>query len=129
MKGRPKRGSPLRPSSASRPSRSRKRRAPLSRRGTTEGWTARLRSDRMPGAGHPVFEFHIARSARDRYQFAERLFPLTGNVVLADLAAGRDLAHRMNVARDAEHHPELAVSAGALNAMGLIDEVVHLVLA
>ncbi len=83
----------------------------------------------MQGAGQPIFEFHIARSARDRYQFADRLFSLTGNVVLADLAATRDLTHRMNIARDAEHHPEHAVSAGALNAMGLIDEVTHLVLA
>jgi glycosidase len=83
----------------------------------------------MRGAGQPIFEFHIARAARDRYHFADRLFSLTGNVVLADLAATRALAHRMNVVRDAEHHPERTVSAGALTAMGLIDEVMHLVLA
>src|SRR6266542_6728268 len=80
-------------------------------------------------AGVPTFEFHIARGARERYRFGEHLFSLTGNVVLADLAASRELAQRMNVVREAERHPERAVSPGALNAMGLIDEVTHLVLA
>ena len=37
----------------------------------------------------PTFEFHIAREARDRYAFADRLFSVTGNVVIADLGASR----------------------------------------
>jgi len=77
----------------------------------------------------PMFEFHISRAARERYGFADALFALTGNVVMADLRASRELARRINVARDTERHPERAVSAGGLNAMGLIDEVLHLVLA
>src|ERR671937_1529011 len=77
----------------------------------------------------PSFEFHIAREARDRYTFADRLFSVTGNVIIADLAASRDLAHRMNAVRDAAHHPELTVNPGALNAMGLLDEVSHVILA
>src|SRR4030095_14028352 len=40
---------------------------------------------------HPVFDSHLARTARDRYRFADRLFSLTGNVVIVDLAASRDL--------------------------------------
>jgi glycosidase len=78
---------------------------------------------------HPALEFHIARTARDRYGFADRLFSLTANVVVVDLAASRDLAHRMNTVRDAEHHPERVVHPGALNAMGILDEITHLVLA
>src|SRR5438128_2129946 len=76
-----------------------------------------------------AFEFHIAREARDRYGFADLLFSVTGNVIIADLAASRDLAHRMNAVRDATHHPELTVNPAALNAMGLLDEVSHVVLA
>ena len=53
----------------------------------------------------PTFEFHIAREARDRYAFADRLFSVTGNVVIADLGASRELAHRMNSVRDAARHP------------------------
>src|SRR5688572_14577078 len=76
-----------------------------------------------------AFEFHIAREARDRYGFADRLFSVAGNVVIADLAASRELAHRMNTVRDAPNHPDRAVNTGALNAMGLLDEVTHVVLA
>lgn len=72
-----------------------------------------------------MFEFHISRPARERYRCEDTLFSLTGNVVFANAAACRDLAHRMNQARDLERHPESAVHHGSLNAMGLIDEALH----
>jgi hypothetical protein len=77
----------------------------------------------------PTFEFHVSRNARDRYTFAEELFSVTGNVIFANLAASRQFAQRMNLVRDAAQHPELAVNPGELNAMGLIDEVLHMVMA
>jgi glycosidase len=73
----------------------------------------------------PTYEFHVSRAARDRYRFDEILFSLSGNVVFANLAASREFAKRMNQVREAERHPELAVNPGALNTMGLIDEVLH----
>src|SRR5882724_7697795 len=76
-----------------------------------------------------AFEFHIARAARERYGFADRLFSLTANVVLVDLAASRDLAQRMNTVREANRHPNRVVHPAALNAMGILDEVTHVVLA
>jgi glycosidase len=79
--------------------------------------------------GKLSFEFHISRAARERYQFVDALFTLTGNVVFADLKASREFAHRMNLARDVERHPERAVHPGALNAMALIDEALHAVAA
>ena len=77
----------------------------------------------------PTFEFHVSRSARDLYGFANALFSVTGNVVFADLASVREFAHKMNQVRDAEHHPERVVNPGALNAMGLIDEALHTLVA
>ncbi len=74
-------------------------------------------------------EFHISRKARERYQFAESLFSTTGNVVFANVAACREFAHRMNTVRDVERHPELAVHAGQLYAMGMIDEASHVLMA
>jgi glycosidase len=76
-----------------------------------------------------MFEFHIAQSARQRYQFKQSLFSWNGNVVFADMSACREFAHRINQVRDAEHHPERAVHAGAIYAMGLIDEAAHILLA
>ena len=76
----------------------------------------------------PTFEFHVSRAARVRYGFSDALFSFTGNVVFADLAATREFAHRMNLVRNAEAHPELAANPGALNAMGLIDEALHVII-
>ncbi len=76
-----------------------------------------------------MMEFHIARQARERYQFAETLFSYTGNVVFANVAACREFAHRMNQVREIEKYPEHAVHAGQLFAMGLIDEASHVLMA
>ncbi len=70
-------------------------------------------------------EFHIARSARDRDQFDQSLFTLTGNVIFADFRAARIFAQRMNQKRDLINYPEKVVRAGQVNAMGLIDEILH----
>ena len=75
----------------------------------------------------PLFEFHVARAARERYALDPTWFGLSGNVVIADLGATRRLALRMNQVRDAGRHPERTVQAGELHAMGLIDEVLHFV--
>ena len=70
-------------------------------------------------------EFHVSRQARDRYQFDESLFTLSGNVIFANFHAARVFAQKMNDKRDLVSFPEQAVKAGQINAMGLIDEISH----
>ena len=77
----------------------------------------------------PFREFHVSRQARDRYRFDETLFALDGNVILANFYAARVLAQQMNEQRDLGHFPERAVQAGQINALGLIDEILHFVVA
>ena len=72
-------------------------------------------------------EFHISRDARDKYQFDESLFALSGNVIFANFHAVRRFAQKMNDKRDLINFPEQAVRAGQINAMGLIDEILHYV--
>jgi len=72
-------------------------------------------------------EFHISRQARDRYQFDQALFSLSGNVIFANFYAARIFAHKLNQSRDLIRFPEKAVKAGQINAMGLIDEILHYV--
>ncbi len=72
-------------------------------------------------------EFHISRRARQHYQFDQSLFSTTGNVILANFRAARQLAQKINSRRDLLHHPEQTVRAGQINAMGLIDEILHIV--
>ncbi len=76
-----------------------------------------------------MMEFHISRRARDRYQFEDTLFSVTGRVLLANFHAARILAQRMNDKRDLVNFPETAVAAADINAMGLIDEVLHYMIA
>jgi hypothetical protein len=71
-------------------------------------------------------EFHVSRVSRDRYQFDDSLFSLSGNVLFANFHAARVFAQRMNDKRDLLSFPEQAVKAGQINAMGLIDEILHL---
>jgi glycosidase len=75
----------------------------------------------------PRMEFHVSRQARDRYQFEQTLFASSGNVILANFHAARVFAQKMNERRDLVTYPEQAVKAGQINAMGLIDEISHIV--
>ncbi len=70
-------------------------------------------------------EFHIARAVRDLTQVDDALFSYTGNVVFANVTASRKLAQQLNIARGTENDPKRALNAGALFAMGLIDELQH----
>ena len=80
-------------------------------------------------------EFHICRDVRDEYGLEEVLFSLTGNVILADFKQVRELVRKINSRSDpsvnpnppAKRPPDGGVKAGQLNAMGLIDEILHYV--
>jgi glycosidase len=75
-----------------------------------------------------VREFHVSRRSRDTYQFSDRLFTLNGNIVFGNFLAARSFAQKMNQRKDLVLYPEGAVRAGALIAMGLIDEILHFVI-
>ncbi len=73
------------------------------------------------------YEFHISKSAREKYKFEQKLFSLTGNTIFADYYSVRLFASKINKHRDLVNFPENAVKAGQINAMGLIDEILHYV--
>jgi glycosidase len=73
-------------------------------------------------------EFHIARAVREAAKVDDLLFSYTGNVVFADVAAARRLAAALNEAHP-NADPASAFNAGALFAMGLIDELSHALVA
>ena len=75
----------------------------------------------------PSREFHVSRKVRDKYQFSESLFGLSGNVVFTNFLAARTFAQKINQKRDLMNYPEQAIRASQLIAMGLIDEILHYV--
>ncbi len=78
---------------------------------------------------HQVRELHVRREARARYGVNEELFTLAGNAIFPNLRAVRELAATMTAARRAAGEPDPVVAPGSLNAMGLIDEILHAVVA
>jgi len=82
-----------------------------------------------PGRVSTRREFHVCRAARERYGLEGALFSLRGNVIFADFRAARVFAQSMNDRRDLLAYPERAVRASHVNAMGLIDEILHVVAA
>jgi len=79
----------------------------------------------MQGMNQVSTEFHVSRKARDFYSFDEWLFSLSGNVVFANSYGARVFAQRMNDKRDLARFPETTVKAWQINALGLIDEILH----
>jgi len=78
-------------------------------------------------------EFHISRSIREKLDIDDLLFSYTGNVVFANVAASRKLAQQLTELREKEAGgvagADTIVNAGALFAMGLIDELNHALIA
>lgn len=85
-----------------------------------------MRRPDLPTGG--PMEFHVARTAREQYAFDDALFSVRGTVIFANFHAARVFAQQMNNKRDLAGNPEQAVAPGHINAMGLIDEVLHLVI-
>ena len=72
-------------------------------------------------------EFHVARKVRQECDFDQTLFASTGNAVFADFKAVHKFQAKLNELFDRRGESEKRVSAGSLNAMGLIDEIFHYV--
>src|SRR5437867_149761 len=70
-------------------------------------------------------EFHVSRSARGRHGFEGALFSPRGTAVFDSVESARRLAEKINAGRDLPRHPERAVKAGQLHAMGLIEEILR----
>jgi glycosidase len=70
-------------------------------------------------------EFHVGRKVRDLCNFDRALYASTGNVILASMKNVRTFAEKLNKLFDSRHEHEKRISAGQLNAMGLIDEIFH----
>ena len=72
-------------------------------------------------------EFHISKVVRDKCNFSQSLYSSTGNVIIASLQNVRIFTERLNKYFDSLGMSEKRVSAGQINAMGLIDEILHFV--
>lgn len=73
------------------------------------------------------FDFHISRAAREKYKIEQSLFSITGKVILADYQQARLLSDKINSKRREEGNDQF-VTAGQINALGLLHEIFHLLI-
>ncbi len=76
-----------------------------------------------------MFEFHVSRKSRNTFGFDQSLFSYDGRMIFANFKAARDVAQIINSKRNKDNLPFLSIKASYLNAMGLIDEIYHHLLA
>ena len=74
-------------------------------------------------------EFHISRALREKLEVDDLLFSYTGNIVFGNVAASRNLAKQLQESRAKGGRSSEPINAGALFAMGLIDELNHAMVA
>ncbi|MBQ0039867.1 MAG: alpha-amylase, partial [Treponema sp.] len=70
-------------------------------------------------------EFHINRNVRKECDFDQTIFASTGNAIFTDFKAVQKFQIKLNELFEKRGQNEKKISAGNLNAMGLIDEIFH----
>ncbi len=75
-----------------------------------------------------MYEFHVSRLSREKFDFDQSLFRFDGNVIFTDFLAARQFTQKINQKRDLVNFPEQAVKSSDINAIGLIDEILHLII-
>jgi glycosidase len=75
-----------------------------------------------------TYYFHVSKDSRIKYQFDENLFSLQGDLIIKDFKTARLLADKINQVRLQEGKTNELVTAGQLNALGLLHEIFHLMI-
>ena len=75
-----------------------------------------------------TYYFHVTKDSRIKYKIEENLFSLKGNLVISDFRTARLLSEMINAVRRDEGKFELQVTAGQINALGLLHEIFHLLI-
>ena len=81
-----------------------------------------------PKPGIKGKEFHICRKIRDKYKFKDSLFHMSGNMIFPDFDSVKLFTELINKKRNIEKFPDQLIKAGQINAMGVIDEILHYVI-
>ena len=72
----------------------------------------------------PVYEFHMEKSLRKKYEIDDALFSTNGSIIFADFRAVRVFVHKINKSRKPEEH----IYPGEVNGAGMLEEIFHFVL-
>ena len=79
-------------------------------------------------SGDRTLEFHVHAWLRKITGIDTALFMISGNLVIPDFTAARSMAQALRDLGSVQGQDTTTLSAGRLNAMGLVDEILHRVL-
>ena len=71
------------------------------------------------------FDFHVSKSTREKYDFDQSLFSIVGDLIIANSYQARLLSDKINSKRKEEGIHDVVVTAGMINALGLVHEIFH----
>ncbi len=72
-----------------------------------------------------TYEFHVAKNLRNKYKLDKSLFSINGDLIIANSRQARELANKINEKRKSEGRAEQQITAGLINAVGLMHEIFH----
>lgn len=75
-----------------------------------------------------TYYFHVSKESRIKYQFDDNFYSLKGNLIISDFPTARLLSEKINVIRRSEGKFDQQVTAGQINALGLLHEIFHLMI-
>lgn len=75
-----------------------------------------------------TYYFHVSKTARQKYQFEENLFSITGDLIVSNFQLARELADKINSVRNENGEQNYIVTAGQINALGLLHEIFHFII-
>ncbi len=71
------------------------------------------------------FDFHVSKNAREKYDFDQSLFSIVGDLIIANSYQARLLSDKINSKRKEQGIHDIVVTAGLINALGLVHEIFH----
>ena len=74
------------------------------------------------------YDFHVSKAARQKYDFDQSLFSITGDLIIANFNQARILSEKINRKRKSTGLVDQLVTPGEINAVGLLHEVFHLLI-
>lgn len=75
-----------------------------------------------------IYDFHISKPSRIKYDFNKSFYSLKGNLIIASASNARYISGKINEVRKSEGEYDQLVTPGEINALGILHEVYHYLL-
>jgi glycosidase len=75
-----------------------------------------------------IYDFHISKPSRIKYDFNDSFYSLKGNLIITSASNARFISGKINEVRKSEGAYDQLVTPGEINALGILHEIYHYLL-